>query len=83
MNEQLMQWLEETVKTILEKELKTIGIVAIRENGDVLTSYYGVDQTDMAIMAHNIQMDIVWENLGINRDRLAELLDEDDGEETE
>lgn len=83
MNEQLMQWLEETVKTILEKELKTIGIVAIRENGDVLTSYYGVDQTDMAIMAHNIQMDIVWENLGINRDRLAELLDEDDMEETE
>ena len=78
-----LEWLEATLKVVVESKPSAIGIVTIEESGNVLTGFWNADAQDKAIMAHNMNaeamLDVVLNNIGMVRDALDGLDDEGGG----
>jgi len=76
-------WLEETVCHLVHLKPKAISVSAILDDGNVMTGYYEADPTQMAVMAHNIQMDSIMDSLLANIDLLRDALgiESDDSED--
>ena len=85
-NEELIGWLEESIRTMLSGKPISAAVVAQNAEGEVLTGYFHADAQTKAIFAHNINadamLDVVLNNIGMVRDALDEL-DADDPDETE
>lgn len=64
------QWLTESLQMIGERNPVSIGIVAILEGGETFTGYYNADATDKAVMAHNINSDVIMDVVRANADKI-------------
>ena len=73
-------WLEKTLRGIVEMQPERICLCARLPGGEVATSYYQCDASDMALFAHNIYSDAVLEVVRNNRDLLLDA-DEEGAEE--
>ena len=72
------QWLEKTLRGIVEMKPERICLCAMLPGGEVATCYYQCDAGDLALFAHNIYSDAMLEVIRNNRDLL-----QDDDEEAE
>ena len=70
------EWLEGTIRTLAENDVKSISLAARLGTDEVFTAYFECDMTDMVILAENIRMDATAEMIRNNRDLLME---DDDG----
>lgn len=80
-------WLEETVRHLVRLKPKSIGVSAVLPDGNVMTGYYDADATQIAVMAHNFQMDAIMDSIINNIDMLKDAMgiatDDDSAEEGE
>lgn len=72
-----LTWLEETAQEMLKHEPVSAGVVFVLPDGNVMTAYYMADQTDKALMAHNIYADAVLDIVLNNAQLLREAMEED------
>lgn len=72
------KWLEESIQHIVASDPMSLCIVAIGKTGNVLTGYYNCDATDKAVIAHNIQSDIVMDIIHNNPEAIRAVLEEDE-----
>ena len=73
-------WLEEALQMLFISKPKTICIVAITEDDEVITGYYDATPADKAIFAHHIQSDIVMDIIRKNAAKIKDMMeDADDG----
>ncbi len=49
----LLEWLEDAVKTIFERKVRSMALVGEAEDGEMLTGYYVADAQDKAMFASN------------------------------
>lgn len=73
------QWLEQTLKDILELPIKGLSLHAVLENGDVYTAYHHVGMNDKLVIAGQVQQDAMTDFLKINN--FIKNEENDDGEE--
>lgn len=73
-------WLEECIANLMECDPQSICVAWRNKDGYVMTGYYNCDATDKAVLAHNIQSDIVMDIFLNNIDAIREALEETDGD---
>lgn len=77
-NEEYAEWLEKSLKEIVDFEPDEIAIVA-KNKGDIATAYFRCDAADIAMMVGVLEQDGLFMRLKNNRDWIRGLI-EDDGE---
>lgn len=60
------QWLEHTLKDILNLPIRGLSLHAVLDNGDVYTAYHKVGMNDKLIIAGQVQQDAMTDFLKIN-----------------
>ena len=77
------EWLEESLRELVELNPRTIGIVCIMTDGSTGTQYFNADNRDRTVMCEAIQIDSLVEMVKANADYLRELIleEDEDGEE--
>ena len=68
------EWLEESLRELVEMEPQTIGIVTILPDGSTGTHYFQADNRDRLIMCESIMLDYLEALIEVNADHLRELL---------
>ena len=80
-NQELTKWFEESLKAIYSREVVGACVVAIDDDGDVLTGYYRADAQTKAVFAHNINadamLDVVLNNVRMVKEAIDDLEDDD------
>ena len=71
------QWLEDTLRDLVESKPKCICIAAIMPDQTVGTAYYDCTTQDKAIFAHNIQVDITMDVIKANIGEIKEIMEEE------
>lgn len=61
-------WLEESIRTMSEFDVRSACIVVADKDDNTLTSYYRANAQDKAIFIHNIQSDITMDLIRLNAD---------------
>ncbi len=81
--EDLLTWLEEGLKNLVEGDPVSAAIIAINSKEEVMTGYYKADSRTKALFAHFLNgdalLDVVLDHIEDVKDALDEL--EEDGEE--
>ena len=84
-HEDLFEWLEGSIKALIDSDPVSAAVVAQRRDGSVLTGYFHADAQDKAIFAHNVNadamLDIVLGNIDLVQDALDALNDDDESDE--
>lgn len=60
------QWLEHTLKDILNLPIRGLSLHAVLDNGDVYTAYHKVGMNDKLVIAGQVQQDAMTDFLKIN-----------------
>lgn len=76
------EWLDETARAVVDMKPDHICLVAVRDDGAVLTTYQNTDTTDMAVFAHAIHQDILMETIHQNASYIKSMLGEAGGGDT-
>ena len=76
----LGKWLEDILPQLVEAKPKSCAIIALSPDG-VRTSYFKAGLEDLAIMRHNMGLDIMWGFFENNAARLKSLIDDADEED--
>lgn len=76
------QWLEHTLKDILNLPIRGLSLHAVLDNGDVYTAYHKVGMNDKLIIAGQVQQDAMTDFLKINNFIKNDEEDADGEEET-
>ena len=71
------EWLEDSLRELVELHPATIGIITIMPDGTTGTQYYNADNRDRLIMCEALHIDMLDNLLRINADHLRELLEEE------
>lgn len=69
------EWLEGLLRTIFERNPKSMALVATLEDDTTLTGYYMADAQDKAVFAHHIQSDAVLDTVLANADLIKEAIE--------
>ena len=77
-NQELAEWLEDTVRKIMEEKADGIIFVAQMKDGGVLTSYFHAGPCRKVEMASHIQIDAILEAMKMKED-LDETKDSEEG----
>lgn len=77
-NQELAEWLEDTVRKIMEEKADGIIFAAQMKDGGVLTSYFHAGPCRKVEMASHIQIDAVLEAMKMKED-LDETKDSEEG----
>jgi hypothetical protein len=77
-NQELAEWLEDTVRKIMEEKADGIIFVAQMKDGGVLTSYFHAGPCRKVELASHIQIDAVLEAMKMKED-LDETKDSEEG----
>lgn len=76
------EWLEASLRELVELHPRTIGIVCIMPDGTTGTQYFNADNRDRTVMREALQIDSLIELLRVNADVLrALILGEEEDEE--
>lgn len=78
------EWLEATLRSMVESKPQTIGMVAIMPDGTTGTTYYNMDNRDRLVMVESIMIDYFEQFIRANADYIKAILngeEEDDAEE--
>lgn len=76
------EWLEASLRELVELHPRTIGIVCIMPDGTTGTQYFNADNRDRTVMCEALQIDSLEELLRVNADHLrALILGEEEDEE--
>ena len=75
------QWLENTLQELIKFPVKSIGIYATTETGDIYNNYHNVSMADKLLIAGIIQQDAMLDSMAASG--LIEYHDEDDESEEE
>lgn len=75
------EWLEESVKSILDFKPDSMALVAMHDDGMTLTAYYEAGPKEMSLFVHNIQADFVMELIEQNIASIREMLEKDEDDE--
>ena len=70
------EWLEDTIKNLVESNPKHICVTAILPDETVGTAYWMCDARDKAILAHNIQADVTLDIIEANIGEIKRMLEE-------
>ena len=74
--------MEQSIRSILDFQPDSIGLVAIRDSDRTgLTGYYFAEATDIWMMAGHLMSDFVLDVVGNNKQYLLEVLNSDDEDE--
>ena len=77
-------FVESFVKELLDLDPVSIGVCAILRDGKVLTGYNDAGPTEMALMAHHIRSDAMFEEIEANASWLRQVLEAaEDSDESE
>lgn len=79
-NKEFVEWLEDSISTIVNGKPSTVAIAARFEDGNVLTAYYDADVEDKAMFAHHIYSDVI---LGIAKENADQIIEAAYGGEVE
>lgn len=77
------EWLEASLRELVELHPRTIGIVCILPDGATGTQYYNADNRDRLIMCEALQIDSLDELIRVNADHFRDVIlgeEDDDGE---
>ena len=78
------EWLEASLRELVDLHPRTIGIVCIMPDGSTGTQYYNADNRDRTVMCEALQIDSLDELLRVNADHLrALILGEEDEDEAD
>lgn len=78
------EWLEASLRELVDLHPRTIGIVCIMPDGTTGTQYFNADNRDRTVMCEALQIDSLEELLRVNADHLrALILGEEDEDETD
>lgn len=76
------EWLEASLRELVELHPRTIGIVCILPDGTTGTKYFKADNRDLLVMREAIHVDSLIELLRVNADALRDvILGEEDEDE--
>lgn len=76
------EWLEASLRELVDLQPRTIGIVCIMPDGSTGTQYFNADSRDRTVMCEALQIDSLEELIKANADYLrALILGEEDEEE--
>lgn len=77
------EWLEDSLRELVELHPATIGIITIMPDGTTGTQYYNADNRDRLIMCEALQIDMLDALIRVNADRFREVIlgEEDDDDE--
>lgn len=76
------EWLEASLRELVDLHPRTIGIVCIMPDGSTGTQYFNADNRDRTVMCEALQIDSLEELLRVNADHLrALILGEEEDEE--
>ena len=68
------EWLEASLRELVELHPRTIGIVCIMPDGTSGTQYYNADNRDRTVMCEALQIDNLEDLLRVNADYLRQML---------
>lgn len=77
------EWLEASLRELVELKPRTIGIVCIMPDGKTGTQYFNADNRDRTVMCEAIQIDNLEELIKANADYLRALILEEDEDEAD
>lgn len=77
------EWLEDALREMVDLRPATIGIVTIMTDGSTGTRYFNADNRDRMVMCEAINIDYLDELIRVNADRLRQILDGEDDEQTD
>ena len=72
------EWLEASLRELVELHPRTIGIITILPDGSTGTQYFNADNRDRLIMCEALQIDSLDELIRVNIDHIREMLEDDD-----
>lgn len=72
------EWLEASLRELVELHPRTIGIITILPDGSTGTQYFNADNRDRLIMCEAINIDYLEELIRVNIDHIREMLEDDD-----
>lgn len=74
------EWLEASLRELVELHPQTIGIITILPDGTTGTQYFNADNRDRLIMSEALQIDMLDELIRVNADHLRDVIngEEDD-----
>lgn len=72
------EFIESFVQRVFAEDIESLGVCFIRKDGKADTMYYNADATDLAVMRHGLQIDIIEQYIKNNADRVKKLLDGED-----
>lgn len=72
------EWLEASLRELVEPNPRTIGIVLILPDGSTGTQYFNADNRDRLVMCEAINIDYLDELIRVNIDHIREMLEDDD-----
>lgn len=72
------EWLEASLRELVELQPRTIGIVLILPDGSTGTQYFNADNRDRLIMCEAINIDYLEALIRVNIDHIREMLEDDD-----
>ena len=78
--EEYAEWLEDSLREMVDLEPETIGIVLIMPDGTTGTQYYNADNRDRLVMMEALMIDYLDDLIQVNADHLRELLMGEDEE---
>lgn len=68
------EWLEASLRELVDLHPRTIGIVCIMPDGTTGTQYFNADNRDRTVMCEALQIDSLEELLRVNADYLRQML---------
>lgn len=74
------EFIESFVQRVFAEDVESLGVCFIRKDGTVETGYYNADATDIAVMRHNLQLDMIEQFIENNADRFRQIIDGEDAE---
>ena len=75
------EWLEASLRELVDLHPRTIGIVCIMPDGTTGTQYFNADNRDRTVMCEALQIDSLEELIKANADYLRALILGEEGEE--
>lgn len=68
------EWLEASLRELVELHPRTIGIITILPDGSTGTQYFNADNRDRTVMCEALQIDSLDELIKANADHLRALI---------
>jgi len=75
------QWLEDALQVLMTHRVKSIGLVALIDDDEILTAYYHAGLAEKSLMATHINVDAMMDAVLANAKLIVATAEEDDGED--